>query len=241
VPYFKVLQAFSLNCAVQELQVSSFLPPRLDLRPTFSKSDALALVRFLPPGLLALKLPPADAPYTLPEWEVLWTCLGTHPSLRRITTGPDIERRHLALAPPESRRRSLIIARCLRASPTLVEVDLGPQSAYDREAFEREVAPVLDANRRRTLASRLGASLRNPEFVSRPALVASMLYSLLLQQGANVWLPRVERALGSPAAVEPREDSRPASSSRPSGRRRRGATARFEGRTRDRRLRRRLR
>jgi hypothetical protein len=212
-----VLRALASNSAVREL---AFEGDRfeLDQGGEVDVPVLLELLRFLPPRLSVLHLPPVDRPPTPHEWLRIWRPLGEHLTLTKVVLPAQPSEDHLR---PESRLgngrfpsqeamlvRSLVMLECVVESQTLVEVQHrvhpvpGPWG-LNEPIFRHQVVPVLAANRERTARSLLLRSLWNPRFLQDQALVVERAY-LALRETVPGWIPRACRLL-----LEPEPESAP--------------------------------
>jgi hypothetical protein len=164
----------------------------------------LELLRFLPPRLSVLHLPPVDRPPTPHEWLRIWRPLGEHLTLTKVVLPAQPSEDHLR---PESRLgngrfpsqeamlvRSLVMLECAAESQTLVEMEhyLHPVSGpwgLNEAIFEGAVLRVLAANRERTARSLFLGSLWDPRFLDDEALFVERVY-LALRETLPGWTVR---------------------------------------------------
>jgi hypothetical protein len=212
-PEVNVLRALASSSAVRQLAFEWWCPWELDDVPTL-----LELLRFLPPRLSVLHLPPVDRPPTPHEWLRIWRPLGEHLTLTKVVLPAQPSEDRLR---PENRlgngrfpsqeamlMRSLVMLECVVESQTLFEMEhyLHPVSGpwgLNEAIFEGAVVPVLAANRERTARSLLLRSLWNPRFLHDQALVAERAYRAL-RETVPGWIPRARRLL-----LEPEPESAP--------------------------------
>jgi hypothetical protein len=198
--YNAFLAALSSNAVIRELYFLDFNDERRGL----NKELVRLLVEALPNtrGLVTLGLPSVHGSFSIAEWRALWSAVGAHPTLQKVTcTGGRLETDDAIFGLRVTSSR--IMAQCLRNSTTLTEIcHLQPPDymlSYSPEAFQAEVEPILFGNRHRRDVKRIQTegSAKIREF-----LVASALTHPRARRLPTLAYPVVRGSFAAVAAID---------------------------------------